>query len=272
MAGLYGETINQEIPHHAHGHRGHRLRRGLCRAQPAKAGDQAGGEQRARAHASIRATACPEARAGGPEPQAEQQPAATPSEHAVAPSDATAKAAPEPDAKAEAAAPQSAEPPSANAENAGQSSGEAVPPAEDEDANDGTAMTPDDGVDPAEQAAMPPDDGARSYDDGQRPYDVTAVPPGAAPQGPYGEAPPEPYAPPPLTRGRRAMASMPDLRLRKVPMAGLLLKDPMADRLLRKAPMAMRLRVLMGMPLRAPMGRALTAPSKARRARRKRSG
>ncbi len=138
------------------------------------------------------------AQAGTPAPAQAGMPAATPSEHAVAPSEtATVKAAPEPDAKAEAAAPQSAEPPGANAENAGQSSGQAVPPAEDADANDGTAMTPDDGVDPAEQAAMPPDDGARSYDDGQRPYDVTAVPPGSAPPGAYGDAPAEPYGPPP---------------------------------------------------------------------------
>ncbi len=124
---------------------------------------------------------------------------------------------------------QSAQPRSANAGEQASPAGEAVPPAEDAE-NDGTAMTPDDGANPSEQAAIPPDDGARP-DDSQRPYDVTAVPPGAVPQGPYGEAPPDPMRRLPLTRGRLAIHFMAGL-LRKDRMVGLPLRGRTVDLLL----------------------------------------
>ena len=61
-------------------------------------------------------------------------------------------------------------------------------------ANDGT-LPPDEAGAP-EQAELPPDDGLGEYD-GSGQYDVTAVPPDAAPPGsPYGP-PPGAYGPPP---------------------------------------------------------------------------
>ena len=85
-------------------------------------------------------------------------------------------------------------------QGASQAEGEGVPPSEDTD--NASATPPDDGSNPSEQAAVPPDDGARP-DDWQRPYNVTAAPPGAMPPGPYG-APPNPAdSRPPYARSPR---------------------------------------------------------------------
>jgi hypothetical protein len=95
----------------------------------------------------------------------------------------------------------SAQPEGGNAgteQGAGETGG-AVPPAEDANADNGTAMTPDDGANPSEQAAVP-DEGTAP---GQRPYDVTAVPPGATPPSPYGAPPAYTPPPPPYARSPR---------------------------------------------------------------------
>jgi hypothetical protein len=138
------------------------------------------------------------------EPQSDSAPAAQPTQPTV-PAE-TAKATTDtPASDKQAAVEKGAQPPGVNARSelgASQTDGAVVPPSEDSDANDGPAMAPDDGVGPSEQGAIPPDDGARPYH-GQRPYDVTAVPPGAMPPGPYGEAPQPPYAPPPFARSPR---------------------------------------------------------------------
>jgi hypothetical protein len=116
-------------------------------------------------------------------------------------SDAAKAAPPTPQPDKQAAVEPGAQPEGGNAgnEQGPGETGEAVPPAEDANADNGTAMTPDDGANPSEQAAGPPDEGT-APDNGQRPYDVTAVPPGAAPPSPYG-APPA-YTPPPAPYAR----------------------------------------------------------------------
>ncbi len=103
-----------------------------------------------------------------------------------------------------------------------------MPPAEDENADGGAAMTPDDGTNPSEQGAIPPDDGAPPYD-AQRPYDVTAVPPGAMPPVLTVKRlrPPMRLL---LTRGRRAIPFIPD-RLREGPYGAPPLHLPTAARL-----------------------------------------
>jgi hypothetical protein len=126
---------------------------------------------------------------------------ATPSEadnSASAQTVETAKsAAPAPQPAKQAAVEKGTQPSGGDAgseQSASQTDSAAAPPSEDEDANDGTGMTPDDGSNTSEQGAVPPDDGAPPFE-AQRPYDVTAVPPGAVPPGPYGAPPP--YEPPP---------------------------------------------------------------------------
>jgi hypothetical protein len=125
-------------------------------------------------------------------PETDSSGSAEPTEPAPA---EAATPAPQPDKQA--AVEQGAQPDAANqaAEpGAGEAAGETVPPAEDANTDNGSAMTPDDGANPSEQAGVPPDDGTPP-ENGQSPYDVTAVPPGAVPPSAYG-APPAPYAPP----------------------------------------------------------------------------
>jgi hypothetical protein len=104
------------------------------------------------------------------------------------------QAVPKPDA-------QPAVPASGAQQNAG-NPGAGMPPNENAEANGEPPLPPDD-AGAHDQAALPPGDGSGQYD-GSGHYDVTAVPPGAAPPGsPYGNAldgygsPPNgPYGPP----------------------------------------------------------------------------
>jgi hypothetical protein len=127
-----------------------------------------------------------------PAAPAPQNPAAAPAAAAPAAS-APAKAAPE-----QAAAPKPDTQVAGTAHGkAGSQDGEAMPPTQDPDAN---VVAPPDGGNASDQAALPPDDGG-GQDDGSGQYDVTAVPPGAAPPGdPYANAPygprPNVYGPP----------------------------------------------------------------------------
>ena len=134
--------------------------------------------------------------APAPQPDAAQDHAAAPAKATPAASTPAAAApgqaaAPKPDAQAAAPRENAATPGDGNA---GNPNGAGLPPAEDAAANDRTALPPDD-TDAGGQAALPPDDGG-GQDDGSGQYDVTAVPPGAAPPGdPYGP-PPNAYGPP----------------------------------------------------------------------------
>ena len=130
-------------------------------------------------------------------PQADTSASTQPAASAESANAPTPAAEPTPQAAVEPGA----QPPGVNAgSEQGASQAEGVPPSED--TGDASATTPDGGTNPSEQAAVPPDDGARP-DDSQRPYNVTAVPPGAMPPGPYG-APPSPNdSRPPYARSPR---------------------------------------------------------------------